>query len=58
MEALKNKTRFMERTFFVYIVQPGLSASKAEERHLELLASTEVYTQEMFQMALSVIGSK
>ena len=58
LEALKNKARFMERTFFVYIVQPGLSSSKAEERHLELLASTEVYTQEMFQMALSVIGSK
>lgn len=58
LEALKTKARFKERTFHVHVVQPGLSASRAGENQLELLAATEVYTQETFQMALNVIGSE
>lgn len=57
LEALKRKARFKKPTFHVHVVQPGLSASRAGENQLELLAATEVYTQETFQMALNVIGS-
>jgi hypothetical protein len=58
LEAIKTKARFKERIFYVHVVQPGLSASRAGENQLELLAATEVYTQETFQMALNVIGSE
>lgn len=58
LEAIKTKARFKERIFYVHVVQPGLSASQAGVNQLELLAATEVYTQETFQMALNVIGSE
>ncbi len=56
LQALKNKVRLCSSYFYVYIVQPGLSAGKADLNQLELLASTEAYVQEMFQMKLSVIA--
>ena len=58
LEALKTKARFKDRIFYVHVVQPGLCASRAGQNQLELLAATEVYTQETFQIALNVIGSE
>ena len=43
--------------FKMFIVQPGLSKSQASDSQLELLAVTENYLKETYQVELSIIGS-
>lgn len=55
---IKDKSRKRYKCDFkVYIVQPGLSKSQASEAQLELLAVTENYFKQTYQIDLEVIGS-
>jgi hypothetical protein len=54
---IKLRARFLTAKYTVYIVQPGLSANAAQLRHLNLLASTELYLQELAEISLKVIAS-
>lgn len=58
LEIIKHKSHKRYKcNFKVYIVQPGLSKSKASQVQLELLAVTENYLKQTYQIDLEVIGS-
>ncbi|WP_373004354.1 DEAD/DEAH box helicase [Sulfurimonas sp.] len=58
LQIIKDKSKKKYRCDFkIFIVQPGLSKSKASEVQLELLAVTENYLKQTYQINLEVIGS-
>ncbi|MEJ0035181.1 MAG: DEAD/DEAH box helicase family protein [Gammaproteobacteria bacterium] len=57
LRKLWRKSHLLAPNFSVWIVQPGLSKAKVSERQLHLLAVTELYLKETFNVPLSVIGS-
>jgi len=54
---LRKKLRTLTPKFEIHIVQPGLSQAAAETAQLELLAVTELYLKDTFEVALGVIAS-
>lgn len=54
---LRSKAEMQPIKLVVYVVQPGLSKRKASEEQLELLAVTENYLLETFEVAFGVIAS-
>lgn len=58
LEIIKHKSKNRYKCDFkIYIVQPGLSKSKASQAQLNLLAVTENYLKQTYQIDLEVIGS-
>ena len=57
LKLLRKKLRTLRPEFEIFIVQPGLSQTLAETAQLELLAVTELYLKNTFEISLSVIGS-
>jgi hypothetical protein len=57
LDEVARRARFLTPVFTIVIVQPGLSRSAAEQSHLELLAVTEMYLQETYDIAFRVIAS-
>lgn len=58
LEIIKDKSKKRYKCKFkVFIVQPGLSKASASESQLELLAVTENYLKQTYQISLDVIGS-
>jgi hypothetical protein len=55
--SMRRKLPFMETTFEIVIVQPGLSQASADDATLDLLAATELYLKETFGIPLTVIAS-
>lgn len=56
LKAILSKAEVLPADLRVFIVQPGLSISHVEERHLDLLATTEVYLSQTAAIPLEVIG--
>ncbi len=57
LRTLRNRVRFLDVEFRIFVVQPGLSRSKATEQQLDLLAATATYLRKTFAVNLDVIGS-
>lgn len=57
LDEIARHARFLTPEFTIYIVQPGLSKAAAETSQLELLAVTELYLQETYNIPLGVIAS-
>lgn len=55
---IKDAARASELRLRMFIVQPGLSKSKASDAQLTLLSVTEAYLAETYQVPLSVIASE
>lgn len=58
LKLLEQASESVNITFFINIVQPGLSRSEATASQLELLAATQMYLAETYQIPLRVIGSE
>lgn len=54
---LLNHAHFLNPVIRIFIVQPGLSKSKATIEQLRLLGATSTYLEETYTIPLSVIGS-
>jgi hypothetical protein len=57
LNTIARKARHLRPQMQVTVVQPGLSKAAALDRHLQLLAATEVYLTETFGVGLDVIAS-
>lgn len=57
LDHIAQRAHLLVPNFKIFIVQPGLSASRAEVNQLELLASTELYLQETYAIPFGVIAS-
>ncbi|MFN4249933.1 DEAD/DEAH box helicase [Deinococcus sp.] len=57
LKMLEKAASTLDVSFHIYIVQPGLSQAEATAAQLELLAATEMYLAETYQIPLRVIGS-
>jgi superfamily II DNA or RNA helicase len=57
LRTIERMVKFYRADFKIFVVQPGLSKSKASPGQLELLGSTELYLQETFNIPLGVIAS-
>lgn len=57
LKELMWRSRALKIDFRVHIVQPGVSKARASREQLELLAVTEVYLKETFEIPLIVITS-
>jgi superfamily II DNA or RNA helicase len=57
LNTMTRKARHLRPRMRVTVVQPGLSKAAALERHLQLLAATEVYLKETFGVELDVLAS-
>ncbi|MDD5415922.1 MAG: DEAD/DEAH box helicase family protein [Candidatus Daviesbacteria bacterium] len=57
LEEIENKSSFLVPELKVFIVQPGLSKTKATNSQLSLLAVTELYLQETYAVNLGVVSS-
>lgn len=55
---LQRRARYLRVDFRIYVVQPGLSQSQATPDQLDLLAVTELYLKETYQIPLTVIGNR
>jgi hypothetical protein len=55
---LKETSRIMQVNLKIFIVQPGLSKALASRAQLELLAVTENYLRETYQLPFGVIASE
>lgn len=58
LDQIAQRAHILIPNFKIFVVQPGISASKAEINQLELLASTELYLQETYSIPLGVIASQ
>ena len=58
LRTIREMSRLCPITFEVYIVQPGVSKSRATREQLELLSVTEHYLMETFQVKFGVIASE
>lgn len=54
---IEQQTDTLDWEFKAFIVQPGLSKNAASQAQLDLLASTELYLKETYQLELGVIAS-
>lgn len=57
LSEIAHQAAFLIPEFKIFIVQPGLSKSKAETSQLELLAVTELYLQETYAIEFGVIAN-
>lgn len=57
LKMLEKAASTLDVRFHIHIVQPGLSQAEATAAQLELLAATEMYLAETYQIPLRVIGS-
>jgi superfamily II DNA or RNA helicase len=57
LNTIARKARHLRPQMRVAVVQPGLSKAAALDRHLQLLAATEVYLTETFGVGLDVYAS-
>jgi hypothetical protein len=57
LNTIARKARHLKPQMRVAVVQPGLSKAAALDRHLQLLAATEVYLTETFGVGLDVFAS-
>lgn len=57
LKGLKRRLRTVRPEFQILVVQPGLSRAVVETSQLELLAVTELYLQETYNVAFGVIAS-
>jgi superfamily II DNA or RNA helicase len=57
LQLLEQAVETLDVKFYIYIVQPGLSCNEASSSQLELLAATQMYLAETYQIPLTVIGS-
>ncbi len=55
---ISRRASFLTTEFKIFVVQPGLSAVGATTNQLELLAVTEAYLRETFQINFGVIASQ
>lgn len=58
LKLLEKAADSLDVNFFLHIVQPGLSQAEATHPQLELLAATDMYLAETYQIPLRVIGSQ
>lgn len=58
LREISRRVSFFTTEVKIFVVQPGLSAATAATNQLELLAVTEVYLKETFQIDLGVIASQ
>ncbi len=58
LDELRRRARFLVPKFEIYIVQPGLRVSGANDAILDLLGATEMYLGETFAVPLRVIASE
>lgn len=54
---IEKMVRFKEYEYRIFIVQPGVKKADISEEQLKLLAATEFYLQETYQLPLIVISS-
>ena len=54
---IDDEARRLRPDFVIVIAQPGLSKAGASDQQLELLAATEVYLRETFNVGLGVLAS-
>jgi hypothetical protein len=57
LDILARQARHLRPRMRIAIVQPGLSRAAALERHLQLLAATEVYLKDTYGVGLDVYAS-
>ncbi len=57
LKGIQRRLRMLPAAFEVFIVQPGLSKAGVEPAQLDLLAGTELYLQETYNVAFGVIAS-
>ena len=57
LQRISKKSETQRINLAIYVVQPGLSASKVTRDQLELLAVTENYLKETFAIPFGVVGS-
>lgn len=57
LETMREMSRIYPVTLKIFIVQPGLSKSRATSEQLELMSVTETYLMETFRLGFGVIGS-
>lgn len=58
LDEIARDVQFLIPEFKIFVVQPGLSRSKADTPQLELFAVTELYLQETFAAEFGVIASE
>ena len=51
-------SKWLSMEFKIFIVQPGLSISKASEQQLRLLTVTDMYLKDTLQIPLGIIANK
>ncbi len=57
LQAIDNMTKLFPFSIKIYIVQPGLSKSKASPEQLQLLGATELYLEQTYSIKLGIISS-
>jgi hypothetical protein len=57
LSELWKRAPILRPEFTIYVVQPGLSRGKAVRSQLDLLAATEVFLRDTYNVAFAVIGS-
>lgn len=57
LRELQRRAHYLKVDFRIYVVQPGLSQSQATPDQLDLLAVTELYLKETYEIPLTVIGN-
>jgi hypothetical protein len=55
---LEKKARFLDFDYRIFIVQPGISKPNVSEDQLGLLAATQFYLRETYNLELIVIANK
>ena len=58
LRQIQRQARLLDPAFSITIVQPGLRVSDLGSEHLALLAVTELFLRETYEVPLFVIGSK
>jgi hypothetical protein len=57
LNQLEHRARYSSMQMSIFIVQPGLSQAAASVEQLYLLAGTELYLQETYNIPFTAIGS-
>jgi len=58
LDQIGRQIRLLQRPEFkICIIQPGYSKSQAEDEHLKLLAVTDLYLKETFELGFDVVVS-
>lgn len=57
LNTIARKARVLTPVFHHYIVQPGISRSAISRQQLDLLAVTELYLRETYEISLDVVAS-